>query len=37
VAGIPGCELTELPDADHLLPLREPALLAELISAQLAR
>jgi hypothetical protein len=37
VVGIPGCELTELLGADHLLPLREPALLAELISAQLAR
>jgi 3-oxoadipate enol-lactonase len=37
VAGLPGCELTELLGADHLLPLREPARLAELISAQLAR
>lgn len=33
IAGdIPGCRLIVMPGADHLLPLRAPALLAELIT-----
>jgi len=31
-AGIPGCRLVVVPGADHLLPLRAPGLLADLIS-----
>jgi len=36
-ATLPQAELTRLPGADHLLPLRVPSLLAEVISAQLTR
>jgi 3-oxoadipate enol-lactonase len=31
-AGIPGCRLVVVPGADHLLPLRAPGVLADLIS-----
>jgi 3-oxoadipate enol-lactonase len=36
-AALPRAELIKVPGADHLLPLREPSLLAEAIGAQLAR
>ncbi|HEV2640330.1 MAG TPA: alpha/beta hydrolase [Actinocrinis sp.] len=36
-ARIPGCELTIVPGADHMLPLRAPGLLADLITAELRR
>jgi 3-oxoadipate enol-lactonase len=31
---IPGCQLIIVPDADHLLPLRAPELIADLINSQ---
>lgn len=34
-AGIPGSRLLRIPGADHLLPLRDPALVARIISAHL--
>lgn len=30
-AGIPGCRQITAPGADHLLPLRVPAMIAELV------
>lgn len=35
-ARIPGCHRSRAPAADHMLPLREPDLLAQLITAQSA-
>lgn len=34
-AGIPGSRLLTVPGADHLIPLRDPALVARIISAHL--
>jgi hypothetical protein len=31
-ARIPGCQQIAAPGADHLLPLRVPAMIAELVS-----
>ncbi len=36
-ARIPGCRLTRVPGADHLLPLRAPGLIADLITAGTVR
>jgi 3-oxoadipate enol-lactonase len=35
-AAIPGCRTTTLPGVDHMVPLRAPTLLAELIAARLS-
>jgi 3-oxoadipate enol-lactonase len=31
---LPGCELITVPGADHMLPLRAPELIADLISSR---
>jgi len=36
-ARIPNCRLTMVPGADHLVPLRAPELIADLIAAEVAR